>query len=83
MASQKRAGATRGRGNARQLDRAKIVDAALTLTREAGATAPSMRQVAARLEVDVSALYWHFPNKAALLADAAGVSLPEPVETRA
>ena len=71
MVSQNGAGGTRGRGHARQLDRAKIVDAALTLTREAGATAPSMRQVAARLEVDVSALYWHFPNKAALLAAAA------------
>jgi AcrR family transcriptional regulator len=61
----------RGRGHARQLDRDKIVEAALALTREDGAAAPSMRQVAARLEVDVSALYWHFPNKAALLAAAA------------
>ena len=61
----------RGRGHTRQLDRTKIVAAALALSREGGATAPSMRQVAARLDVDVSALYWHFPNKAALLAAAA------------
>jgi len=69
--TKKRASVARGRGHARQLDREKIVDAALELTRANGGATPSMRRVAARLEVDVSALYWHFPNKAALLGAAA------------
>ena len=61
----------RGRGHARRLDRDQIVGAALALHREGRGAAPSMRRVARRLEVDVSALYWHFPNKAALVAAVA------------
>lgn len=60
--------APRGRGHARALDRGKIVEAAIALARERGAAALTMREVAARLDVDVSALYWHFPSKAEMLA---------------
>lgn len=45
-----------------------VVDAAMTVLDEAGLPGLSMRRIADVLDVQVSALYWHFPNKQALLA---------------
>ncbi len=74
-----------GRGHGKQLDRAKVVEAALALARERGEAGLSMRGVAARLGVDVAALYWHVRNKDELLAlvavaAAEAVDLPAPGE---
>jgi len=57
----------RGRGHARQLDRAQILDAARALARRQKDASVTMRAIARELDVDVAALYWHFENKAALL----------------
>ncbi|MFS0853311.1 TetR family transcriptional regulator [Microbacterium sp. 179-I 3D4 NHS] len=45
-----------------------VVDAAMTVLAENGLPGLSMRRIADVLDVQVSALYWHFPNKQALLA---------------
>ena len=71
--------APEGRGHSKQLDRGKIVAAALALAREGGDKALSMRKLAARLGVDVSALYWHFRNKEELMASVAS-SAAEQIE---
>ena len=70
-AGARHAGRGRGRGHARQLDRGRIVAAALELAREGGEAALSMRRVAGALDVDPAALYWHLRNKDELLAEVA------------
>lgn len=50
-----------------KVDRATIVEAALTLLNEVGIDALSTRLLAERLNVRQPALYWHFRNKRALL----------------
>jgi len=45
-----------------------VVAAAMTVLAENGLPGLSMRRIAEVLDVQVSALYWHFPNKQALLA---------------
>lgn len=45
-----------------------VVDAAMRVLAENGIAGLSMRRIADELDVQVSALYWHFPNKQALLA---------------
>ena len=50
---------------------AVVLDAAITLLDEAGLEAFSTRKLAARLGVQVGALYWHYPSKRALLDAAA------------
>lgn len=45
----------------------EIVEAALTLVDEQGLGALNMRAIAARLAVQASALYWHFPSKTVLM----------------
>ncbi|MGY1552808.1 TetR/AcrR family transcriptional regulator [Microbacterium sp. A588] len=45
-----------------------VVAAAMRVLAENGLPGLSMRRIAEELEVQVSALYWHFPNKQALLA---------------
>jgi TetR/AcrR family tetracycline transcriptional repressor len=50
-----------------KLDKALIVDEALTLLNEVGIDALSTRLLAQRLKVQQPALYWHFRNKRALL----------------
>ncbi|MFJ4253952.1 TetR family transcriptional regulator [Microbacterium sp. NPDC090003] len=45
-----------------------VVDAAMSVLAENGIAGLSMRRIADELDVQVSALYWHFPNKQALLA---------------
>ena len=48
--------------------RADVVDTALRLLDQYGLADLSMRRLAAELEVQPSALYWHVPNKQTLLA---------------
>ncbi|MFK0402567.1 TetR family transcriptional regulator [Microbacterium sp. NPDC090225] len=60
-----------------------VVDAAISVLAENGIAGLSMRRIADELDVQVSALYWHFPNKQALLAAVsarivAGASDAEP-----
>lgn len=52
-------------------DRHSVIDCALRLLDDIGLPDLSMRRIAAELEVQPSALYWHFPNKQALLAGVA------------
>jgi AcrR family transcriptional regulator len=59
---------------ARPLNREKIAAAAIELAREEGQAAVTMRQVAARLGVDVAALYRHFRNKDELLGEVGRVA---------
>ncbi|MDP3952297.1 TetR family transcriptional regulator [Microbacterium sp.] len=49
-------------------DRTAVVDAAMRVLAENGLPGLSMRRIADVLDVQVSALYWHFPNKQSLLA---------------
>ncbi|WP_412064298.1 TetR/AcrR family transcriptional regulator C-terminal domain-containing protein [Rhizobium sp. SYY.PMSO] len=51
-----------------KIDRAQIVDAALTILNEVGTDGLSTRLIAQRLGVQQPALYWHFKGKQALLA---------------
>lgn len=48
--------------------KADVVDAAMAVLDEHGIAGLSMRRIADALDLQVSALYWHFPNKQALLA---------------
>ncbi|WP_149085463.1 MULTISPECIES: TetR family transcriptional regulator [Microbacterium] len=52
-------------------DRESVSRAALALLDEVGLADLSMRRIAARLEVQPSALYWHVASKQELLADLA------------
>jgi len=52
-------------------DRDSVATNALALLDEVGLADLSMRRIAARLDVQPSALYWHFANKQELLADLA------------
>ncbi|MFD5225648.1 TetR family transcriptional regulator [Microbacterium sp. NPDC058342] len=52
-------------------DRRSVVECALRLLDEVGLPDLSMRRLAAELDVQPSALYWHFPSKQALLAAVA------------
>ena len=48
--------------------KADVIDAAMAVLDEHGIAGLSMRRIADALDLQVSALYWHFPNKQALLA---------------
>ncbi|MEK8169181.1 TetR family transcriptional regulator [Streptomyces sp. M19] len=50
-----------------QLRRADVLSGALALLDEGGLEGLTMRRLAARLDVQAGALYWHFTNKQALL----------------
>lgn len=52
-------------------DRDGVARAALALLDEVGLADLSMRRIASRLDVQPSALYWHFTSKQELLADLA------------
>lgn len=52
-------------------DRQSVVACALQLLDDVGLPDLSMRRLAAELDVQASALYWHFPNKQQLLAAVA------------
>jgi len=58
-----------------QLTRDVVIEAALTLLDEEGLDRVSTRQLASRLGVEQPALYWHFRNKAALLAAMAEAAM--------
>lgn len=49
-------------------DKSAVLAAAVRVLAENGLPGLSMRRIADELDVQVSALYWHFPNKQALLA---------------
>jgi AcrR family transcriptional regulator len=49
-------------------DKGAVLAAAMRVLGENGLPGLSMRRIADELDVQVSALYWHFPNKQALLA---------------
>jgi len=49
-------------------DKSDVIAAAMRVLSENGLPGLSMRRIADELDVQVSALYWHFPNKQALLA---------------
>ncbi|MGN6220085.1 MAG: TetR family transcriptional regulator [Microbacterium sp.] len=55
----------------RRHTRDDVARTALRLLDEEGLQELSMRRLAAALDVQASALYWHFPNKQTLLADVA------------
>jgi AcrR family transcriptional regulator len=63
----------RGRGIPRNLSRERIVAAALTLVREGGVAALSMRRLAAELDATVAITYHYFPNKSAVVEAVADV----------
>ncbi|CAD5275280.1 Tetracycline repressor protein class G [Bosea sp. 62] len=60
-----------------KLDRDIVVRAALGLLNEVGADGLTTRRLAERLKVQQPALYWHFPNKRALLDTLAEAMLTE------
>lgn len=53
------------------LDRQHIIETSLTLLDQTGLEGLTMRRLAEALGVQAPALYWHFPNKTALLDDMA------------
>lgn len=55
--------------NSTRHDRDSVARTALALLDEVGLADLSMRRIAARLDVQPSALYWHFASKQELLAD--------------
>lgn len=60
---------------AQRLDRERIVRRALELLDEVGLDGLTLRRLAADLGVQVAALYWHVPSKAALLDEMATTML--------
>lgn len=57
--------------NSARHDRDSVARAALALLDEVGLADLSMRRIAARLDVQPSALYWHFASKQELFAELA------------
>jgi AcrR family transcriptional regulator len=60
-----------GYGSGVQLHKADVVDAATALLDTYGIADLTMRRLARELDVSPGALYWHFPNKQALLGAVA------------
>lgn len=54
------------------IDQGKIVSEAIALIREKGMDGLTMRALAVRLNVRAPSLYWHFPDKAALVRRMVG-----------
>ncbi|TQM26067.1 TetR/AcrR family transcriptional regulator C-terminal domain-containing protein [Nocardia bhagyanarayanae] len=54
-----------------QLHRADVVDGAIAILDQYGLADLTMRRLASSLQVQPGALYWHFPNKQALLGAVA------------
>ena len=54
-----------------RLSKDDVAEAALDILDRLGLPDLTMRRLAAALDVQASALYWHFPNKQTLLADLA------------
>lgn len=65
-----------------QLHRADVVDGAIAILDQYGLADLTMRRLASSLHVQPGALYWHFPNKQALLgavADAILAPMADPI----
>jgi AcrR family transcriptional regulator len=60
-----------GNETGRRHSRDDVVDAALRILDDLGLPDLTMRRLASALDVQPSALYWHFPNKQTLLAELA------------
>ncbi|WP_382323201.1 TetR/AcrR family transcriptional regulator C-terminal domain-containing protein [Leifsonia sp. T36S-04] len=60
-----------GNETGRRHSRDDVADAALRILDDLGLPDLTMRRLAASLDVQPSALYWHFPNKQTLLAELA------------
>lgn len=58
-----------------KIQREQVVEAALALLDETGLDALSTRRLAQKLGVESAALYWHFRDKSALLAEMAAAVL--------
>ncbi|MGQ4599874.1 TetR/AcrR family transcriptional regulator C-terminal domain-containing protein [Nocardia sp. R6R-6] len=66
-----------------QLHRADVVDGALAILDRYGLADLTMRRLAGSLQVQPGALYWHFPNKQALLgavADKILAPMEDPID---
>jgi AcrR family transcriptional regulator len=66
-----------------QLHRADVVDGAIAILDQYGLADLTMRRLAGSLQVQPGALYWHFPNKQALLgavADRILGPMDDPIE---
>ncbi|WP_328411520.1 TetR/AcrR family transcriptional regulator C-terminal domain-containing protein [Nocardia sp. NBC_00403] len=66
-----------------QLHRADVVDGAVAILDQYGLADLTMRRLAGSLQVQPGALYWHFPNKQALLgavADKILAPMDEPID---
>jgi AcrR family transcriptional regulator len=55
--------------SASRYNKSDVLEAALKLLDELGLPDLTMRKLAASLDVQPSALYWHYPNKQTLLAE--------------
>lgn len=64
-------------GRVRKLDRAKVIVEAIALLDSEGFEGLTLRSLATRLHVRAPALYWHFPDRAALLS-----AMVDALETR-
>ncbi len=63
-------------------DKGDVIAAAMRVLAEGGLPGLSMRRIADELDVQVSALYWHFPNKQTLLAAvSAQIVAPSPAQS--
>lgn len=62
------------------LTRTRIVEEALRLVDENGLDGLSLRALAARLDVQAPTLYWHVPNKAALLGAVSDAIMGEALD---
>jgi AcrR family transcriptional regulator len=60
-----------GNETGRRHSRDDVVEAALRILDDLGLPDLTMRRLAAALDVQPSALYWHFPNKQTLIAELA------------
>jgi TetR/AcrR family tetracycline transcriptional repressor len=60
------------------LDRTRIVDEAVALLDAEGLDGVTLRKLATRLGVQAPTLYWHLPNKAALVTAIAEAIVPDP-----
>ncbi|MFR9753094.1 TetR/AcrR family transcriptional regulator C-terminal domain-containing protein [Nocardia sp. 004] len=66
-----------------QLHRADVIDGAIAILDQYGLADLTMRRLAGSLQVQPGALYWHFPNKQALLgavADTILAPMSDPIE---
>lgn len=67
--------------SASRYNKSDVLEAALKLLDELGLPDLTMRKLAASLDVQPSALYWHYPNKQSLLAEVSNtiVAFMKPV----